>query len=236
MATSQNGYTVRESSAGLDKSPLPGTDVTFPGGLAANDSGYVLRYVASELNKRVEKARAGWCWGYAYRPVRGQSSGFSNHASGTAIDYNAPKHPLGASGTFTAAQKAEIRKILDEVGGVVRWGGDYQNRKDEMHFEINAEYSKVQAVAAKLRAPKEPEYGEWYKGAAGTRTLSKFDAGEDVKKLQYILNRWYGVLDLDEDGYFGQDTEDGVKYLQGRAGLTADGVCGPKTWSVLNVT
>src|SRR5690606_27057234 len=75
-------------------------------------------------------------WGYAERPIRG-SSVISNHASGTAIDLNATKHPLGASGTFTSTQVTRIREILAVTRNHVRWGGDYTGRKDEMHFEIN---------------------------------------------------------------------------------------------------
>jgi hypothetical protein len=240
MATSQNGYTVRTTSAGLDRSEVAG--VTFPNGLRDDDTGYVLRYVAEQLHARVEKARAGWCWGWAYRPIRGQSTGFSNHASATAFDYNAPSHPMGKANTFTSAQRAEIRKILAEVDGVVRWGATYENRPDDMHFEIDAPYAEVQQVAAKLRKPKPKppvdttsEYGEWSKAAAGDRTLSKGDAGEDVRKLQFILNRWYDNLSLTEDGYFGAGTDAAVRYMQGRAGLTVDGVVGERTWSALNV-
>jgi hypothetical protein len=49
-----------------------------------------------------------------------------------------------------------IRAILGEVGGVVRWGGDYTSRPDEMHFEINAGAAAVRAAAAKLKAPAKP--------------------------------------------------------------------------------
>lgn len=240
MATSQNGFPVKSSSAGLDKTPIGNTGVTVPGGTTDDDCGFVLRYVAEQFHNRVEKLRQGWCWGYAYRPVRGQSTGFSNHASATALDLNAPNHPMGKANTFSAEEKAEIHKILAEVDGVVRWGGDYHGRIDEMHFEINDDYNAVKAVAAKLRKPKpvpadDSKYGTYAKVEAGSRTLTVFDAGDDVKKLQFILNRWYGNLNLTEDGYFGPATEDGVKYMQGRARLEADGVVGRRTWTALNV-
>jgi D-alanyl-D-alanine carboxypeptidase-like protein len=62
----------------------------------------------------------------------------SNHASGTAVDLNADRHPLGTSPskTFNKDQIAEIHKILAETGHLVRWGGDYTGRQDPMHFEI----------------------------------------------------------------------------------------------------
>jgi hypothetical protein len=76
----------------------------------------------------------------------------SCHASGTAIDYNAPRHPNGQSGTYKPAQVTEIRKILAEVGGVVKWGGDFHGTKDEMHFEIHGNAADVKAAAARLHS------------------------------------------------------------------------------------
>src|SRR5699024_11367681 len=91
-------------------------------------------YVAKRFHSEVESLVWPGNWGYAERKIRGGAS-LSNHASGTAIDLNAPRHYLGARGTFTKKQVRAIRKILSDVGGVIRWGGDYRNRKDEMHFE-----------------------------------------------------------------------------------------------------
>lgn len=74
-------------------------------------------------------------YGYNYREIRGyEGSGtISNHGSGTAIDINAAKHPLGASGTVPLAAAARIVAKATSLG--LRWGGSYRGRKDEMHFE-----------------------------------------------------------------------------------------------------
>ena len=89
-------------------------------------------------------------WGYNYRVIRGGTS-LSNHASGTAIDINAPKHPLGARGTVPADRVAAIRAKAASLG--LRWGGDYSSRPDEMHFEVNTappasvvQYSEAKAA------------------------------------------------------------------------------------------
>ncbi len=50
--------------------------------------------------------------------------------------------------------------------------------------------------------------------------------GEDVRYLQRILN-------LDDDGIFGKNTEKAVKAFQQAHNLTADGVVGAKTWAEL---
>jgi hypothetical protein len=102
------------------------------------------------VHLEVEKLVPGWCWGWAYRAVRAGST-LSNHASGTAADVNAPVHPLGKRGTFAPKQRDQIRSILRDVDNVVRWGGNYNGRPDEMHFEINAGPAMVARVAARLR-------------------------------------------------------------------------------------
>jgi murein L,D-transpeptidase YcbB/YkuD len=50
--------------------------------------------------------------------------------------------------------------------------------------------------------------------------------GEDVKKLQTKLG-------IDPIGKFGPKTDAAVKAWQSEHGLTADGVVGDKTWSVI---
>ena len=74
--------------------------------------------------------------GYDYREIRGyEGSGtISNHGSGTAIDINASKHLLGATGTVPTATAAMITAKAASLG--LKWGGDYRGRKDDMHFEV----------------------------------------------------------------------------------------------------
>lgn len=148
MPVSQNGWIANDRT--LIES------CTVPGGLLPvrkGPAGDLLVYVATQFHGRVERLVWPGCWGYAERTIIG-STQLSNHASGTAIDLNAPQHPLGAVGTFTTPQVGAIRQILTECGGVIRWGGDYVSRKDEMHFEINAGPDAVAAAAAKLSPRK----------------------------------------------------------------------------------
>lgn len=134
--------------------------------VADGPAGDVLVHVCTQIDLRVEdidlKSTRGEYddWGYADRNVRG-SSDTSNHASATAVDVNATRHPLGKVGTFDARQVIEIHRILREVDNVVRWGGDYVGRRDEMHFEIVGTPDEVARVAARLRgkpvpAPQQP--------------------------------------------------------------------------------
>jgi len=145
MATSQNGWTVITSGTDTRLAPFP----WVTGRVLAGPVFTVLEHVARTFDATVEKISVPSSWGWANRTIEG-SSDVSNHASGTAIDLNAPAHPLGASGTFTAAQVTAIRNILGEVSPAVRWGGDYSGRKDEMHFEITTDAATVASVAARL--------------------------------------------------------------------------------------
>jgi hypothetical protein len=100
------------------------------------DAGVILAAFAAEFHAQVEPIDDPEIddWGFAYREVRGSDSVLSNHASGTAIDLNATKHPLGMSNTFTKQQVKIIRELTEKYG--LKWGGDYTKRKDEMHWEI----------------------------------------------------------------------------------------------------
>jgi uncharacterized protein YukE len=148
---SQNGWPVNPPRSAHT---IPGTNVRVT--VADGPAGDVLMHVLGQVNSRVEDISLNSDrnerddWGYADRSVRG-SEAVSNHASGTAVDMNATRHVLGARDTFTPAQVQEIHRILGEVDGVVRWGGDYTGRRDEMHFEIVGSQEEVARVADRLR-------------------------------------------------------------------------------------
>lgn len=145
---------------------IPGTDIRVS--VRPGDVATVLLEVAARFHREVESLALpvgedpGYDeWGWAYRPVRGQQYGFSNHASGTAIDLNATRHPRGVKGTFTRRDRGRMRKILastlDPVTGreVVRWGEDYAGTVDGMHVEINASPAAVARVADRIRLKRE---------------------------------------------------------------------------------
>jgi hypothetical protein len=108
---------------------------------------------AAEFHALIEPIDEGSLddWGYCYREIRGSSTALSNHSSGTAIDLNATKHPLGKAGTFPLEKVAMIQALAKKYS--LTWGGDYR-RKDEMHFEVAIPPSKVEAAIAKIGAKK----------------------------------------------------------------------------------
>lgn len=148
MPTSQNGWETVDGYSSSALVPSPWLTGKIRSGVVAT----VLNYVAEQFNARVEKIEKSQSWGYAPRPIRGSTS-ISNHASGTAQDFNAERHGLGRKNTFKPEQVSEIHKILAEVDHVVRWGGDYSGRKDEMHFEIVGSFDDVKRVAMLITRP-----------------------------------------------------------------------------------
>lgn len=152
MSSSQNGWLANDRGV-IASYQLPGGKVA----LRAGDVSVVLLWCATEWHRRVEPLKWPGNWGYAERNIRGSSTTLSNHASGTAIDLNAPAHPLGvaASKTFTAKQITTILEIVAYCEGVVRWGGTY-SRPDGMHLEINAGAAAVKRIADKIRNQSSP--------------------------------------------------------------------------------
>lgn len=112
--------------------------------------GPILAAFAAEFHEKVEPIDEGTLddWGYAYRPIRGQTENLSNHSSGSAIDINAADHPLAKENTFKPEQVKVIQELIKKYHLI--WGGNYKHRKDDMHFEINGTPEEVKALAAKL--------------------------------------------------------------------------------------
>lgn len=153
MRTSYNGWPASPDRDAIGIQPFVVAGVEFPGGVKGGDVATVLRYVMQEFHEHVEPLHDGWCWGAYYRQNR-NSDNLSCHASGTAVDANAPAHPNGKRGTFDVRQRRVIRRILADCEGVVKWGEDFRGTPDGMHFEIAASPAQVAAVARKLTKPK----------------------------------------------------------------------------------
>lgn len=147
--TSYNGYPASKDPAeiGIKSYSVDGTALRLR---CASSVGPLLAAFAAEFHKLIEPIDGGMLddWGYAFRMVRGSTDRLSCHSSGTAIDLNATKHPLGKVGTFPAEKVPMIRALAKKYG--LKWGGDYVNRKDEMHFEIEVSAIKAKDLITKL--------------------------------------------------------------------------------------
>ena len=149
MLTSYNGWPASKDQAeiGIKSYPVPGTLIKLR---CAEKVAPLLVGFAAEFHNLIEELDVGSLddWGWAYRDVRNVPGKLSNHASGTAIDLNATRHPLGALGTFDPGKVPMLKALTKKYG--LTWGGDYKGRKDEMHYEISLDAAKVAALITKL--------------------------------------------------------------------------------------
>ena len=140
--TSPNGWPASEDrkALGIESFTVPGTKIKFA---CAKAVAPLFVNFAKEFHELVEPIDQGQLddWGYAFRMTRGSDRVLSNHSSGTAIDLNAIKHPLGKSNTFNKDQRNTINLLITKYG--LAWGGNYKKRKDDMHFEIALNQNQV---------------------------------------------------------------------------------------------
>lgn len=240
MATSQNGWPVIFNSGDNRLTRIP----KIIGKVRDGDVAVILTDMVLWIDQHIEDVDAGRDdWGGNVRPIRGKTRGYSNHASYTAMDVNALRHPRGAINTFAAAQRKAIRARLKYYEGVLRWGGDYSlliSKRDDMHFEINAGSAAVKRVADKIRRENNGAVEEVTKPTGSTKPAPKTKAVwkglsvQDTKKVQKYL-RSVDLYTGKIDGVYGEMTRAAVKAYQqraityGGAAVKADGYWGPLT-------
>src|SRR4029079_10804563 len=109
--------------------------ISFPGGVHRDVAGLMETLIAASVDQGWLTLKDGWCWGYANRPIKTPTGGFtdtpSNHSWGLAIDINTPENPFGGVS----------HAIPEEMGNFwesweFRWGGHYETTQDWMHFEF----------------------------------------------------------------------------------------------------
>ena len=147
--TSPNGWPASEDrqAIGIQSFVIPGTKTKIA---CAEAVAPLLINFCKEFHELVEPINEGQLddWGYAFRMTRASDRVLSNHASGTAIDLNAIKHPLGKSNTFNQVQRNTITLLITKYG--LAWGGNYKKRKDDMHFEIAINQDQVKTKIKEL--------------------------------------------------------------------------------------
>lgn len=151
MATSQNGLSANDRSL-IASYTVPGT--TLRVALRKGDVSVILLEYLRRYHTEVESLfhTPQDLWGYAERTIRGSSTTLSNHASGSAVDCRATRHPLGATGTFTPREYAALERLLGDFQGVLRHGMSFRSRKDEMHCEVVGTPAQVKALAEAIRS------------------------------------------------------------------------------------
>jgi hypothetical protein len=149
---SQNGWTASADpkEIGIGSFAVPGTKIKLR---CAKSVAPLLVTFAAEFHQHIEPIDEGQLddWGYCFRNTRGSIDKLSNHASGTAIDLNATKHPLGHAGTFTPMQTVLIEALCKKYG--LTWGEKWK-RPDGMHFEVSLNPAKCAELIEKLKLEK----------------------------------------------------------------------------------
>ena len=150
LLLSYNGWPASKDQAeiGIKSYPVPGTLIKLR---CAEKVAPLLVGFAAEFHNLIEPLDVGALddWGYCYRMVRGTTDKLSNHSSGTAIDLNASRHPLGQVGTFEAGKVPMLLALCKKYA--LTWGGSYRGRKDEMHYEVSIDAVKVAALIKKIQ-------------------------------------------------------------------------------------
>jgi hypothetical protein len=217
-------------------------NVEVPGGILPVHPEFAWLFwdLAHEWHETVEPLLWPGCWGWADRPIAGSTT-ISNHASGTAIDLSAPKHPRGVpiGKTFTPAQLLRISQLETRYFGVLRWGGRWTGASvDGMHWEgipgvtVEAVRELTATLSAKTPAPAPvpPAPGPAPAKPKPAPKPAPTPTGPDLRGTLLSLRG--------DQGNSGRRVANLQEFLRARyplysKALVVDGVWGPKTTGVL---
>lgn len=220
MSVSQNGWPVIELGTDERLAIIP----KIAGRVRKGDVEYIFKRLIEEFDTRVEDIDLGKDdWGFSNRNAYG-SSQKSDHASGTAIDINATKHPIGRANTFSTKQVTAINKIVKSLKGAVVWGGIWTKRPDEMHFTIAVSEKKLASIVKSLKAASVPaqtsdpkiekiqrrlRYAGYFTGAINGKKSTAYTAA--IKKYQSSQKTPFKLI---ADGSWGSVTEAHFLWVQ----------------------
>jgi len=263
--TSLNGWKVIHSGeSGLVTVTVPGTSLR----LTVNEvAAPLLVHVADRVNREVRSLTANNSKGgqddagWAFRKAR-HADGFSNHASGSAIDLNWQLWPQnGSKRSMTASETAAASKIAADLAEVIIWGGNWNGQRDEMHWEVRPGVTpqKVKAYIEKHHltlngspvshpdpapppkpappAPEEQESTPVLFSNVPMVAVADVQPGKSdpsVRLLQQALNQVGAKITV--DGQFGPATLKAYKNWQRSLGLTGadcDGAPGASSLATL---
>ncbi len=249
MASSYNGWTASKVPSELAITPLTYKGESFAPGVRGGDVHFLFTLLVADLDHWIEPIYApGWHeadeWGWNYR-VNRNANNLSCHASGTAIDYNATRHPNGKRGTFVAWQVNGIRNMLrTNYRSLIRWGGDFTGTPDEMHFEVVGTVGQVRQFVAEMKAvlAGTPAPKPVANVPAPTTAATPWLSLPAVRSRPESFQRWYNAHPFKPAllpvikpiaNNFGPQSEAALKKVQARYGLVADGIDGPLTKKLL---
>lgn len=220
MAQTPNGFTVLPNREDCVEYLIK-DGLTLP--LAGGDYGTVLVKFLQRFDRNVEPLRTDTTFGWAYRPNVNSPDTWSEHAAGTAADANSTDHPNGATDTFSDKKVIQIRKELDNLDGVLKWGADFRSTKDPMHFELIGTDDEINLVARRLRKENTVSLRRL---EPGNRNIDVYMVKRALRKRSFNV----GTYNL----YYGVALTNGVKVFQADAKLPVTGELNTETLKKLN--
>jgi hypothetical protein len=245
MTASANGWRVIPRSECVT--------IEIPGGTLPvhREFAWLFWDLAHEWHETVEPLQWPGCWGWAAPTESGRdpSKFVTTHASGTAIDLCAPRHPRGVpiAKTFTPQQLVQISRLETRYFGVLRWGGRWTGADvDGMHWEgipgvtVEAVRELTASLSAKPPAPVSPVpapapapkpkpkpkpaagwTGPDLRGVSLALRGEQGNNGPRTQRLQRELRRAYPryAKHLDDDGYWGPQTTAVLREFAHRTGI-----------------
>ena len=142
-------------------------------------------------------------------------------------NHNRTSHAVCVLGNYDVTRPPA--HVIDDLAEFARWHGTaWGPNQFQGHRDVGATACPGQHLYAMMRdinlralddmTPLSPP-------PEIPATLRLGDTGDDVKFLQAAI--------MPHDGKFGPQTLDALKQYQHRHGLRPDGICGPRTWTVI---
>jgi hypothetical protein len=150
---SQNGWPVVHEADKDDQTrvwTIPGQSRDVRLRMLPAAPGFVMAHFVLNFDRFIEDVEQGADdWGWAERNIAGDTD-ISNHASATAVDLNALRHPRGARTTFTVAQQDAVGEMLERKYRNTIGAGMFWRNADDMHFEYVTGRLLVRELAGDL--------------------------------------------------------------------------------------
>jgi hypothetical protein len=135
------------ANSGATKTGIPLSTISGPGGLSADvNSQYAGNFQGFVNELKASGYQINSLGGYNYRNIAGTDT-LSNHAFGKAIDINPATNPdTGRGGALVTDMPPNVSEMASKYG--LNWGGDWNSKKDAMHFEVakGAQPMQTQAI------------------------------------------------------------------------------------------
>lgn len=242
VTASQNGWRVLQRSECVTIA-VPGGELAVHPKLAV-----IFTDLATQWHTRVSRLLWPGCWGHAVRPIKGSQS-YSNHSSGTAVDFSAPELPQGVAARIllTAGELSTVAELEARYAPVLEWGGRWSGKSvDSMHWEVakGVTVEQVDALTARLGgvsadppaappapapAPAATPAGWTGPDMIGTGLSLRGDEGCNGRRVALLQSFWRTrypayAKHLAADGWWGPQTSAACREFALRSGIrTADG-------------